>query len=217
MAGPQSEDLFPQALASLKRRGSNVLVVGADHDAAHIDACGRFLGEPHTERERVLVFTDSDERLDDRVPGVDPGRLHVVDVGNLTRGGAGVQGSPVPPGTVRVPAQDIEALQSAVLSELAVLETVGPAELRLCVDSLAPLVSDHGTESVLAFLEAVTEAVVDLHGMAHYHLPVGIDDPPVSTLAPAFDATVELRTDGPRTVHRWHIDDPDLTTEWLAL
>lgn len=217
MAGEPNQDVFPQALASLKRRGSNLLVVGTDHEGAHIDICARFLGDAAADRERVLVFTDRDERLDDRVPGVEPERVRVLDVGNLTRSGAAGAASPVPPGTVRIPTSDLDRLQSAVTAEIDDFRDLTPAELRVCIDSLGPLLEDHDRESVRAFLEDVGTAVTGVRGMAHHHFRVARDDPAVADLAPLFDAVVEVGTEAGRSVHRWHIDDPDLTTDWLAL
>lgn len=208
---------FTQALADLKRRGSNLLVVGAAGTGAHLEACSRLLGAEADDRERLLVCTECAEHLDERLGEADPASVHVVGCGTLTRSAADHAGSPVGPRTTHVPAGDIDALRSTVATEIDAYGGLEPARLRVCVDSLRPMLDDHDRPTVTGFLETVTGHVSDAGGMGHYHLAVAIDDPRVEALAPLFDAVVEVRADADGTVHRWHLDDPDLTTDWIAL
>lgn len=217
MDDPMPHAQFSQALAGLKRRGSNLLVVGPGQSGGHVQACGRLLGTAEAARERLLVFTAGAERLDERLGDVDPTSVHVVDAVNLTRSTATESGTPVPPRTIDVAADDLDALRDAVTSEIEAYGALEPAELRVCIDSLRPLLADHAPADVTGFLDDVTTEVSDARGMGHYHLPVATDDPAVEEIASLFDAVVELRNDTDGHRQRWHLEDLDLTTDWLPL
>jgi len=217
MEGGAPEATFSQALAALKRRGSNLLVVGTTTCGAHLDVCSRLLGDAEHPRKRLLVFTDSDERLDERVGDADPTDVSIVDSGNVTRGTVASDAGSVPPRTTSVPPEDLDALGGAVAAEIDAFDGLDPAELRVCLDSLRPLLADHDEDDVVGFLHTVTDEVQSVNGMGHYHLPVAPDDPVVGRLAPLFDAVVEVHATDDEPYHRWHLQAPDLTTDWLRV
>lgn len=218
---------FTRALASLKRRGSNLLVVGAGNDRTHADACRRLLGDDETDRRRLFVFTDrSGCSVDDETTSGTGTR--VVEYATRTRGAAAAQPSetagsaagPQAPGRREV-VDDLPSLGRAVGEAVADFEddTAGmaPAQLRLCVDSLRPLLDEHDEQAVFRFLHAMTGDVRAVRGMGHYHLPVAYDDATVRTLAPLFDAVVEIRSQGADAQQRWHLREAGVTTDWLGL
>ncbi len=217
MDGHPDEELFPQALAGLKRRGSSLLVVGGAAGDGQLAACGRLLGSTAADRERLLVCTGEGDHLDERVEAVEARSVHVLDAGNCTRSTATRTGAPVPPSTADVPDGDLDALRAATVAEIESRGDLESGRLRVCVDTLAPLLEAHGRADVTGFLQSVTSEVGDASGIGHVHLPVDRDDAVVQTLAPLFDAVLEVRTEGGEHSHRWHLRDPELTTDWLAL
>lgn len=111
------------------------------------------------------------------------------------------------------------AIEETVESFEAEAETgeLSPAELRLCFDSVTPLVTDHDYRDARRFLLGLTETVERVDGMAHYHLPADYDSETVETLAPLFDAVVEVRHGEGQPEQRWHLTDSGMTTDWLPL
>ncbi|UPV99780.1 hypothetical protein M0R88_14825 [Halorussus gelatinilyticus] len=91
------------------------------------------------------------------------------------------------------------------------------AELRLCFDSIVPLVADYDERTVRRFLLGVTETVERFDGMAHYHLPAEYDSETVDAVEALFDAVVEVQYGPEEIEQRWHLAEPDVTTDWLAL
>ncbi|WP_135851217.1 DUF7504 family protein [Halorussus salinus] len=120
-----------------------------------------------------------------------------------------------------VESDDLRDLGTAVeeTAERFEAETGGlsPAELRLCFDSIVPLVADHDERTVRRFLLGLTETVERFDGMAHYHLPAEYDSETVDSIEALFDAVVEVRYGTAEIEQRWHLAEPDITTDWLAL
>lgn len=217
-SGTTETAAFTQALASLKRRGSNLLLVGATNDGAHVDACRRLLGADGSARRRLFVFTDRDHSAP--VPqGADESA--VVEYESKTRSAAteetDADAGSAP--TRRVVTLDElgEATRSAIESIESAAGDLSPAELRVCFDSLRPIIEEYSEERVFRFLHALTGDVRSVRGMGHFHLPVAFDDPTVRTIAPLFDAVVEVRTQGEESHQRWHLRDEDVSTDWLPL
>lgn len=215
---------FTQALASLKRRGSNLLVVGATSGQTHGEACNRLLGESSANRSRVFVSTDEHCGAADRHVHSDGDTL--VEYAATTRGAAAAQPSTAGPsgpslsGTATTQTvDDLPSLGTAVgeAIDAAGGDALAPAELRLCFDSLTPLLEEHDESTVFRFLHALTSEVRAVNGMGHYHLPVAFDNRMVRTLRPLFDAVVEVRSQGDRSQQRWHLSETDITTDWLDL
>lgn len=206
---------FTRALASLKRRGSNLLIVGAaDHDA-HLGACTRLLGATGDSRTRLFAFTDRDRSITERLPG-DPDAATVVDYASPTRSAAVAESGETPTGADARTLSELGAAISEAIDDIAANESLDPADFRFCLDSLRPLVDEYTEREVFRFLHGVTRDVRRVDGMAHYHLPVPIDDRAVRMLEPLFDAKVELRV-APDLQQRWHLHESDLSTDWLPL
>lgn len=210
---------FTQALASLKRRGSNLLLVGAANDHTHGEACRRFLGEDSTDRRRLFVFTDRDRCSADR-PSTVAGEAAVIQYDTPTRGAAAAVGSQADSLRPHQHVSDLAGLGAAVNESIEEFQRPGdldPADLRLCFDSLRPLLEDHDEQEMFRFVHALTSDVRSARGMGHYHLPVAFDNATVRTLSPLFDAVVEIRSHDSGPQQRWHLRDADITTDWLTL
>jgi hypothetical protein len=233
-------------LAELKRNGCNILVVGTN---ALGSACERLLGESSAgPRYRLFVTTDaSSASAHARLDSVQSGPYHdeamVVnwdaDVRGATADSAdryrgiddepGVRDATDPPfREVFVENGDLGELGTAVEETVESFEDesggLSPAELRLCLDSVTPLVAEYEYRDVRRFLLRLTETVERVDGMAHYHMPAEYDSETVENVEPLFDAVVEVRrTDGEvgqedaEVEQRWHLGEPDLTTDWLPL
>jgi len=213
---------FAKALASLKRRGSNLLLVGPAYESAHLPASRRLMGDADSPRERLLVLTDRDAAREERLPdGAEP--VRTVEHPTLTRSAARPAHSPGPPvsGPDGEPHDPLVALGNEVADEVEAADEradgLEPAQLRVCVDSLAPVLEEYDRERLVAFLHAMASDVDRVNGMAHYHLPVPVDDEVVAFVEPLFDAVIELRvgTGGPQ--QRWRLTDGRGSTDWLPL
>lgn len=207
---------FTRALASLKRHGSNILLVGDPDRAAHLGACSRLLGEDDATRRRCVAFTDSDRDAGARLPDGD-GDATVIDYASPTRSTA-TAGATAQSGEV-VDARTLDELATAIADDIDDAATHGdlePAEFRLCVDSLRPIVDEYTEQEVFRVLHGLTRDVRRVNGMAHFHLPVPYEDTTVRRFAPLFEATVEVRT-APELQQRWHLTEGEVTTDWLPL
>lgn len=202
---------FAQALGDLKREGSNILVVGGASTAAHGAACDRLLGESNRSRDgryRVIVTTSDDD-----------GDRH----GHATEGVTSrtVAYDPAHAGNDPDRVDPLSALGADVIETVdrfeAEADGLDPSELRVCVDSLVPLLQEWSSETVFRVVHVLTSRVRRVNGMAHYHLPLRRDHDAVRLFEPLFDATVELRTRDGRHEQRWHLRDRASPTDWLSI
>ncbi|MFC6732698.1 MULTISPECIES: hypothetical protein [unclassified Haladaptatus] len=214
-----------QALAALKRRGSSILLVGSGCEEAHDHACKRLLGDdPAEDRRRLFVFTDSPIDVDRRLPSGNWGgdSVRVIDSTVLTRSAA----TTAQPGSISFPTttvdeDDLAGLGRAISADMETFDMISDgldaAQLRVCIDSLVPLLADHDEEDVFAFLHALAGELHRVGGMGHFHLPLSYDAEAVQLIEPLFDAVIETRCEGDVEYQRWHLQDGRLSTDWLAL
>jgi hypothetical protein len=226
--GASETALFAQALSALKRRGSSVLVVGKGRDCSQLDACRRLLGDVTAgPRHRILVSTAEGIDIDRRLPAEGPrsGSITLVDRAIKTRSAAAgdTTHSTSSIGSVSTKLVEDDGLGSlgeATTEAIAAVEAEGPlapAELRVCLDSLTPLLEEHDEHDVFEFLQALGEEIRGVNAMGHVHFPVEYESDRVGALAPTFDAVVELRVEDDRSEQRWHLQDEGITTDWLAV
>jgi hypothetical protein len=210
MNGQYETDAFTQSLASLKRQGCSLLVAGPVRDGTHLQLSRRLLGEEGSvTRRRLVVITDCNGSGNRRPDGsVDEDTYRVIDRRPAMRSAA----SCASPSSV-----DISTLERDTINVIddfdAAANGLAPAELRVCVDSLRPLVERYGWDGVKPFLATVTERVHETHGMGHIHYPVDLDCVTVTELFPMFDIIIEVQPGK----HRWHLLDDDIRTDWLQV
>lgn len=207
---------FADALEDLKRRGCMLLVASEDRSAASA-ACERLLGESESARGRGRLFVRAGGAgaSADLVGRGDEARVvrYRADARSVTASQSGSGAGPAPPD--QTVAGDLADLHEAIEEATAALENgYEPGHLRVCLDGLDALVADHDRDAVFRFLHVLSATVRERRAMFHVHLPAAYDDPTVRTLAPLFDAVIEARA-GPQ--QRWHLRDPEITTEWLPL
>lgn len=208
-------EAFARTLSALKERGSNLLVVGTAHEEGHLPACERLFGEDTAGRRRLLVRTDGDCGT---APSDGEGTTSLVEFrSRWLNGGAAVDGVP----RQRVDGVSIDELEEAVLGELETLADAGerpdPGELRLCVDSLRPLLAEHSPGRVRRFVDRLAGRVAGVKGMGHFHLPAPSDDRHVPMLTSAVDAVVEVRVRHGEPQQRWHVFEGAVDSGWLPL
>lgn len=211
---------FTKTLVTLKRQGCNLLVVGRCGIDAHDEACRRLLGGTGELRRRLLVMIGG-RRPPDRLPGRSdpPDRFRLIEHHVPTRGAAAVTsgstGDPFSAG--ETPSQ----LADETIEAIEAFETAGdglePAELRLCIRSLSPLIAEYPLEEIESFLDRVTDRVDRANGMGHYHVGEDRGSELIERLAPQFDAVIEVRADRAEPDHRWHLQDEGISSDWLPL
>ena len=208
---------FTSALARLKREGSNLLVVGGASDVAHAEACDRFLGDEIGDRRRTFVSTERSSCVSADVPHDDADRIRYESPTRSAATTGTADGPELPTDGVT----GLSELGATVVDSIrATDEEVGglePAQFRLCLDSMRPLLEEYAEREVFRFLHAVTNEVRAADGMGHYHLPVAYEDETVRTLEPLFDAIVEVRVGPDDAQQRWHLRDVEADSDWLPL
>ncbi|MFT4890215.1 MAG: hypothetical protein ACI9YT_001129 [Halobacteriales archaeon] len=215
--GTTDRTTFARTLSDLKREGSNVLLVGNDATDAHADVCRRLIGEDDdTPRYRLFVLA-RDGRGRTVVPTDPPGTepVRVVRQPDAPT----VEGDHVLTATT-----DSELLSALGMDFLDVVDEVAaesnglePAQLRVCFESVRPLVERHRSETAFRLLHVMTSRIREERGMGHFHLRRARDDEHVRLLAPLFDAVVEVRTSNGTVEQRWHLREGDVTSDWIAV
>ncbi|MDG5819838.1 HalOD1 output domain-containing protein [Natronococcus sp. A-GB7] len=209
-------------LGRLKRTGGNVLIAGGVPDDLVDVASANLLGDPDRNRRHLFALLDRDRRVvSDRLATTDIASAQIVDYAMTARSVASA-GAPVADAVAVVDEPtDLDELEAAVDARVRAFGTdtplSEPGDLRLCVDSLRPMLDERGTDGTVALLEPICEAVRDVSGLGHYVLPVDRDDPLVDALESLFDATVELRVGDCGPQQRWHLHESGYTTDWIGL
>ncbi len=215
---------FADELTRLKRRGASVLVVGSVRPDQCRDACRRLLGcGADRTRRRVLVSTtDGPHHATHHVDETGSEALSTIAYEAQARNAATAEPGETPsvePDTTM--AKSLADLGLAIEGAIEGFETdtaaLEPAEVRLGIDSLLPLLEEYGRQRTFKFLHLVNGRTRDVDGMAHYHLPVERDARIVQTLSPLFDITVELREQNGDYQERWTIEDGDRSSGWLSV
>ncbi|RQH03128.1 DUF7504 family protein [Natrarchaeobius oligotrophus] len=203
---------FAQTLDTLKREGSNLLLVGSGTADAHTAACHRLCGESAgASRYRVVVTEDASQRAHNDCPASEPTVTIEFPVDDRTTEGE----------TSGDERTSLGRLGLEIIETIDEFDTdaggLEPSELRVCVDSLVSLLQNYDTEEVFRLLHVTTSRIDQSRGMGHYHLAVSRDHEAVSLLEPMFDAVVELRTRDGVHEQQWHLRDRDAKTDWVHL
>lgn len=203
-----------QTLAALKREGSNILLVGTELPETHTAVCHRLLGDGESVPRYRLFVTDSggtgttDERTGDEAV-----TARTIDYSALTLAGE----SPVDAVSERAPLGTLGTEIVETIDELdEAADGLEPSALRVCVDSLAPLLDEHTAERVFRLLHVTTRRTEHVHGMGHYHLPLERDHEAVQLFEPLFDVIVEVRAEGDSYEQRWEFGTAERATEWIS-
>ncbi|WP_135827192.1 DUF7504 family protein [Halorussus ruber] len=237
---PANEDLqqFLSLLQQLKVKGCNILVVGDPARNVFTECSNHLFGDDDALRQRIFAVTDAHpESIVDRLP--DP-NVAPRPVSNTTTvlnhagpprsitAATDLDTEPALAGIEEIQIADpnLQGLQSELIE--AIEETawendpIRPAEIRVGLDSLGPLLKHYPLSVVKRFLRKTTSTVLQHDAMAHYLLmePYGHDY--VQELTSEFDAIVELRSVDPETnghdaEQRWRVPSAGLTMDWLPV
>ncbi|SEV95560.1 DUF7504 family protein [Natrinema salifodinae] len=207
-----------RALGTLKREGCNVLLVGSEATSAHETVCRQFLGASAAEAPfrlfvRAVGQRETDQASCGPVDESETDRVQTIECASATldpttASAIGALGIEI------VEAIDAFADSAAGGNSDGGLE---PASLRVCVDSLGPLLEAYDAEAVFRLLHVTTTRVDQADGIGHYHLPIAPDHDAVSLLEPLFDAVVTVRTRDGADEQRWSLQEADAPTDWLAV
>lgn len=237
---PDDDDVtaFVNVLNELKATGCTLLVAGDATRDAFTRASGQLFGDDDVLRYRVLAVTDATPRsVADRLPESRatprplPETTRLLSHAGAPRSITSDSDSAVPSDLARVRETrisdpELRGMQSELVDAIAAVaaeaDKLGPADLRVGVDSLTPLVDHHGADVVRRCLDAVGGHVRKHDGMAHYVVTDEYDSERVQRLLPSADAVVELRSVDPDEYghgaqQRWHVPERDITTDWTPL
>lgn len=218
---------FARTLGELKRNGSNILVTGLVPDDVRITACKRLLGDPEAgPRYRLFVFTDArKETIHARVPSGAPmssNADYLIQYKTTTRDVATSTTDHIQDIThvKNIETGDCTDLRTAIIDTLSEIDqqnqTLKPASVRLCFDSLNPLVNDCERSVVHSFLSVVTETIRELQGMGHVHFKGKYGSDEVKSFEQLFDVILELQVKNGALRERWHLREYGYSTDWLS-
>lgn len=221
--GDDPDSNFQTWLQRLKQRGSNILVTGDVPDWISAKAARVLFGYGER-RYRILALIDRtidspESRLPKHASAADA-TTWIIDQRNGERS---IPAAATSAASYLDPPEkdDVHQLRDEIQTAISYYEErengLAPAELRVGVDSLFPLIQRdmRATKQSLRTLGATVRGV---RGMAHYHLRVADEEDIVSDLTPLFDARIELRRKpGMKAEQRWHVPELDKTTVWVEL
>lgn len=224
----QGQTRFDRALEDLDRAGSSLLVVGTVPDDRFSEVSASLLGDPSAGPRRQLFVTTEDgvNQVRSRLPdqSVIPTRqgVRVIAISDMNRSSIRVESSgsePLP--TNRVDGDDIDGLAQTILQTIEEFDRLAaglqPSELRVSVAPLASLIDRHGQETVFRMIHVLNHLIREKEGMAHFHLPVQRESGIVRMFQSLFDAVIELRLQQGRLEQRWHLQDPETSSDWLPV
>jgi hypothetical protein len=213
---------FREELASLREKGCTMLVVGEVPTEVSQRACSALCGDPAT--ERVAIRTGGGCTCLDHPE--DAGHCHTVEWAGQARGAAAATEARTGTGDLQFARAEGGATEVRTLAELgeATTATVKRAaegadtgDLRLCVDSLGPLVEASSERAVFKYLHQLNAAVRDAGGIGHVHLPMDRETDRATVLGALFDVTVELELFGGEPRQRWYLHEAGIVSDWLPV
>lgn len=228
-AGTGDSTSFARALQALKRAGCAILVVDNGSDDARV--CRELLGGSEPARRRLVVATT--RTAADRHRSVDRSATVLeASVDDTRSAGESVpdpantpaSGGPMTDDKPAVPGDDVDALADRVADEIDRIENrapgnLDPAELRICVDALDPLLVRNDPEAVRRFVATTADRIRTNRGMGHFHLRT--DDLEGTPFAPSldpFDIRLDVRQQpGGARNQRWLLREAGIDTGWIRM
>ncbi|WP_129116449.1 DUF7504 family protein [Halegenticoccus tardaugens] len=218
---PAEEFDFDTALHAYKTRGCNTLVVGDLHPEIRTHLCRHHLGAADERRYRLLALTadvaeSAANRLPARMSEADGERTRVlVHEGTARSASARSTGASVEDGSrIFSPDGSILAFQRDVLAGIDSLtrsaDGLQAAELRVCLDSLAPLLDTYGDAPTMSFVDAVTARVREERGMGHVYLPLPRTHDAVRNLESDFEIVLSVEATDRGYTQTWDLREPDI-------
>ena len=240
-----SDGTFTEELRRLKRDGASVLVVGSLQSDQRRDLCSRLFGHASDAiRRRIAVSTtdraawrptfddESSPTLFRQIDYDAPSRSAVADEPDATASDLGFgdrpgSGESTHPSAHHSPSVATSHADAGTLAELGIAISsaieyfdtdaggLEPAELRVGIDSLLPLLEEYDRETVFTFLHLTSGRVTAVDGMCHCHLPVERDATVAAVLSPLFDVVLEVRERTGGYEERWVLQNADRRSHWI--
>lgn len=228
---------FAAALSRLKQRGSALLVVGNVPQELHQLACRQLMGDLSMHRQRLFVTTNgSSTDVRSAIAGETRHRDHVVEYSMNCRSAAesgtgctqnevvmdiGIDADLDAEAASYTSASSPSDLAAAIVHNIQDIEReaepLAQGELRVCIDSLSPLIESHRREVSLRLVRHTTIVTQRRQGIVHAHLPVSPDTELAYLFEPLVDAVVELRIADGAPQQRWHLIEDRMTSDWTEL
>lgn len=227
---------FAAALSRLKQRGSALLVVGNVTQEVHQLVCRQLMGDLSMHRQRLFITTDgSSTDVRSAIAGETQHRNHVIEYSMDCRSAAesgGEHGQNITMSTGIDAALDAAAasytsagspsdLTAAIVHHIQDIEReaepLAQGELRVCIDSLSPLIESNSREIPLRLMWYTAILTQRRQGIVHAHLPVSPDTELTYLFEPLVDAVIELRIADGSPQQRWHLIDDQMTSDWTEL
>lgn len=217
--------LFQHRLSALKHNGCAFLVTGSVTDSAIAESCRKAFGDDAEEpRQRILVLTDTSRRdAGERLPRMESPASNtiVIDHAIFSRSATVAQRLDHPRTfrEVTVESETLSELGRAIVTETNSIVSSdggrGPGSLRMCLDSLNPLVCEFGREGVFRFLHILLGFIRHATGMAYVYLPRPRSKELVKLFEVLFDGIIELRVKDGNVQQRWNLHDMSTAVGWI--
>lgn len=211
---------FRKSLLQLKEEGCRILVTGDVGTSIRARRSRQLFGEAEN-RHRILASTNLGENeIVEHLPGEHPLQsdaevIRLNDIRSMSVAETYSTSSHLGA------SNEFAAFQWRIIDAIArhrVDHAPAPAELRVGVTTLAPLIDEYSTETIREFVHLIGKETVESRGMAHFSLGLDARRPIASSLLPLMDIHVQLRRQGNDSPeHRWTLLNHNLHTQWLPL
>lgn len=219
---------FGAALQKQKQGGCNILIVGDVADKYVDELSTELLGEPiEGPRSRVFgLFGRNAKTAEERIAVA--GYSHpaqIVTSAEFARSATTTDDSGCwdsrasrNTGFTQVDDEGLCSLQHALVDAIERAENkhggFQTGQLRVCLDSLRPLLDTYETECVRDFLSVVTQKTANKNGMGHYVLQAPRDSEAVKSIESLFDIVLSLSTENGEQKQEWYIREFEHTWNW---
>lgn len=211
----ETAERLHEELQSLRESGCTILVVGEVPATVSRRACATLNGGP--DHEHVTVQTGGGCSCDPH----DHDGQRTVQWADQARGGTTAADGALQFATETETTAEVgtlSALGEATAAAVAdAADGTDPGELRVCVDSLGPLVEATSERSVFRALHQLNAAVREANGLGHVHLPMARESERATVLGALFDVTVELELFGGEPRQRWYLHEAGIVSDWLPI
>lgn len=212
---------FCDALAAYKQTGNATLVVGRLPPAVRTALARRHFGAPDERRLRLLALTNGEAAVDSYLPSdlADADRSVRTTVRTHDPPARSDAESMRPPSAASPTlggGSDLPAFGRRLDDAVEALHRdadrpFSPAQLRVSLDNLEPLLGVYGLDSVETFVGALTETVRDYRGMGQLFLPYPRSHPVVRALEPHFEIVLTtFRRSDDAYYQRWDLREYDV-------
>jgi len=215
-------DDFSNKLTRLKRQGASVLVVGSVRPDHRQDTCQRLFGcaTDHVRRRILVSTTDGPHPVSQHVDATAPDALSTITYDTRACSAAATTPTVSPSIDSSTAVDTLADLGIAIANAIDAFEAdadiLEPAEVRVGIDSLLPLLEEYDHRQMFKFLHLINSRTQAINGMLHSHLPVERDARIVPTLSLLFDVVVEVREHDGNYQERWVINDSADSSGWLS-